>query len=354
MPLEAMKPIAAAINPEAGVLAFRGVFVATSPGICCDARENEMPPPRNRVQFWEDLWNALLERLQRPLTGVLLSREAARRIGEPVLLRLVRQRDEEDTDASTTSTGLREAALASKSYVADERLLSRDQERHRDPEDRRYEKNLDLPALQQKGKRGSFTHSEWTILDKFLRPFGFQVLRKKGFKDEDGEEVFNDAFASLAIAPRESGPAPIEDLIVFEEIIPNFCRRVGFRAVDSIRRRTAQKARPEHLHSLEGMETEDGSAVQIADRTATDREHPETWRFEDIHRQCREELNEVEWGLIYDLYVAQNYTVKDLVADPAKLRYLGIDSNQSASTLRRRVEEIVNPALARLADALSV
>ena len=44
----------------------------------------------------------------------------------------------------------------------------------------------------------------------------------------------------------------------------------------------------------------------------------------------------------------------ELIADPAKLRFLGIDPKQSPATLRRRVEDLVNPALRRLADALSL
>lgn len=328
------------------------VFVATPPALCCHA-----PVVIKAGQdegFWEDLWNAMLERLQRPVTGVLLDRDAAKRIGEPLLLQQIRLRDDDATAAETSASILGEAAETSKSHVAEERKLSRDQERHRDPDDTRYDKNLDLPALQQRKHDGRFDHPEWSRLDRFLRPFGFQLLRRKGLGDEDGEEVFNDTFASLALSKADHKPAPIEELIVFEEIIPNFCRRIGFRAIDSVRKKTSLKARPEHLQSLEAMETEDGGAVQLADPAAKDRDRPDTWRFEEIYQQCREDLSAIEWGLIFDLYVAQHYTVKDLIADREKLALLGIDTNQSPATLRRRVEDIINPALERLADALSV
>ncbi len=311
-----------------------------------------MAAPVKDEAFWADLWNAMLERLQRPVTGVLLDRDSARRIGEPLLLRLVRRHD--GNTAETGSTALGEAAETSKLHVAGERQLSRDPNRHHDPDDRRYESNLDLPALQQRGPDGRFAHPEWSALDRFLRPFGFQILKRRGLGDEDGEEIFNDTFASFAVAAADKQRAPIEELIVFEEIIPNFCRRIGFRAIDALRKRTALKARPAHLHSLEGMESEDGTAVQLADPAAPDRERPDTWRFEEIYAQCREDLSALEWSLIYDLYVAQRYTVKDLIADPAKLRFLGIDPGQSPATLRRRVDDLVNPALQRLADALAI
>jgi hypothetical protein len=312
-----------------------------------------MAGPVNNEAFWEDLWNAMLERLQRPVAGVLLDRDSARQIGEPLLLRLVRGHDGAHA-AATSAEALEEATEASKCHVADQRNHSGDHDRHRDPADTRYERNLNLPALQERKSDGRFGHPEWSMLDRFLRPFGFQILKRKGLGDEDGEEVFNDTFASLAIHPPEKKQAPIEEIIVFEEIIPNFCRRIGFRAIDAVRKRTTLKARPYHLDSLEAMESEEGTPVAIADPTASDRERPDTWRFEEIYAQCKEELTAIEWGLVYDLYVAQHYTVKDLIADPAKLRFLGIDPKQSPATLRRRVEDIVNPALQRLADALSL
>lgn len=312
-----------------------------------------MAANQETVRFWEGVWNAMLERLQRPVNGVLLAQGLARRLGEPLLLQLVRQHDEENEEAETSAEALREAGTTSKEYVAEERKLSGDQERHRDSEDDRYERNLNLPALQERRSDGVFGHQEWGALDRFLRPFGFQVLKSKGLQEEDNEEVFNDAFASLALVKGEATNAPIEELLVFEEVIPNFCRRVGFRAIDVLRRKSAQKARPEHLQSLEGSaDEEEGTAMQVADRAVADPERPESWRFEEIYRQCREELTPSQWGLIYDLYVAQKYTVKDLVADEEKLTFLGVDLDQSASTLRRRVDEILQPALEKLADAL--
>lgn len=313
-----------------------------------------MPSTSDERMFWESLWNALLERLQVPVAGIRLSRERARQLGEPVLQALVRRHRDCVDEAEASAEGLSEAAAASKQFVAEERRLSADHERHRDPHDERYEKNLNLPHLQERGPGREFRHPEWGLLDRFLRPFGFQVLRKKGLRDEDGEEVFNETLATLAVVKDGRSRAPIEELLVFEEIIPNFCRRIGFRAIDSIRRKTSQKARPEHLHSLEGMTHEDGAAVQVADSALADPERPDTWRFEDIYRQCREELSTVEWGLLFDLYVAQNYTVKELIADRKKLAFLGIDPAQSNSTKRRRLEEIINPALAKLAEALAV
>lgn len=313
-----------------------------------------MSDRKDKIEFWEGLWNAMLERLRAPVTGILLSGDLARRLGEPILARLVRMQGDDPLEAETTAEGMQQAASASKGYVAGERKMSDDQNRHRDPNDTRYDKNLCLPDLQQRNQSDRFNHPEWTSLDGLLRPFGFQVLKNKGMSSEDGEDVFNETFASLAVVKENHKEAPIEELVVFEEVIPNFCKLIGWRAIDTIRRRSTQKARPESLHSLDAMEAEEGAPVQVADPSAADRERPDTWRFEEIYAQCREDLSSVEWGLLHDLYVAQRYTVKELIADTKKLKFLGIEPDQSASTLRRRLEEIVDPALEKLADALAV
>ena len=334
--------------------AVADVFVAAPPSLWWDEPIPFMAQREKIVQFWEGLWNAMLERLRTPVTGILLSRDLARKVGEPILARLVRRQGDDSAEAETTAEGLKEATLSSKEYVADERKLSGDQERHRDPDDQRYNKNLCLPDLQDQDKNGRFNNREWESLDRFLRPFGFQILKRKGMAGEDSEDIFNETIASLAVVKENHPQAPIEELIVFEEIIPNFCKLIGWRAIDSVRRRTTQKARPESLQSLDAMQSEDAAPVQVADPSTADRERPDTWRFEEIYAQCQEDLTALEWGLLHDLYVAQRYTVKDLIADEEKLTFLGIDSSQSASTLRRRVEEIINPALEKLADALSV
>ena len=306
----------------------------------------------NGEKFWEELWNSLLLRLRAPVKGILLEPKLAEELGEPILLRLINGRPNDDRVA-VTSDALDEGALVSKNHVASDRVSSGDQDQHRDPSDDRYDHNLNLPDLQETDDTGTFTHREWSLLDRLLRPLGFRILRNKGLQEEDGEEVYNETLAGMAHR-KEKRPAPIEELIVFEEMIPNFCRRLGFRAIDHIRKHTSQKARPEHLESLDSMVTEEGTQIELPDHTASDSESPESWRFEEIYSRCRELLSPKEWNLIFDLYVAQKYTVKDLIADPEKLSALGIKNDRAASTLRTRVEAIINPCLEKLAVELSV
>ncbi|MFT6577465.1 MAG: hypothetical protein ACJA16_005681, partial [Akkermansiaceae bacterium] len=81
---------------------------------------------------------------------------------------------------------------------------------------------------------------------------------------------------------------------------------------------------------------------------------PATWRFEEIYRQCRELLTATEWSLIFKIYIAQTHSVKDLVQDKKEVAQLDLDPSQSSSTLRRRIDDILQPALGKLADALEI
>jgi hypothetical protein len=341
--------------PEWGKMTLSSIAPAILPSFRhCLTRVNVLYLNRqmNGEKFWEELWNSLLLRMQVPVKGILLDPKLAEELGEPILMRLIRGCDGLD-EVAVTADALEEGALLSKNHIATDRVKTGDQEQHRDPSDDRYDRNLNLPDLKETDKTGKFTHREWALLDQLLRPLGFRVLHNKGLRDEDGEEVFNETLAIMAHR-KQDRPAPIEELIVFEEIIPNFCRRLGFRAIDHIRRHTSQKARPEHLESLDSMVTEEGNPIDIPDHSASDSDHPDSWRFEEIYSRCQELLTATEWNLIFDLYVAQKYTVKDLIADPDKLATLGIANDRAASTLRTRVEAIINPALEKLALELSV
>lgn len=296
----------------------------------------------------------MLVRLQRPVEGVLLPISKARKIGEPLLHRLMDLQGPSSDQAEFSAEALRAAAEESKESVAEERLNSNDQDRFRDPADTRYEKNLNLPHLQKGDLSGTFNHPEWAALDHFLRPFSAPQFRKKNIAPDDADEIYNSTLAYLAHKSDTKPKAPIETLKVFEEIIPNFCRLISLRSIDWLRRHLSKKARPASLTSIEAMTTEEGTQVELADHLASDPDEPATWRFEEIYRQCRELLTTTEWGLIYKIYIAQTHTVKDLVQDKKEVSQLDLDPSQSPSTLRRRIDEILQPALAKLADALAI
>lgn len=296
----------------------------------------------------------MLVRLQRPVEGVFVPFPRARKIGEPVLHRLMDLHGVNPDATGFSAEALRAAAEESKEAVAEERIISKNQERFRDPEDTRYERNLNLPNLQKSDDSGRFNHPEWVALDRFLRPFSAPQFRKKNIAPDDADEIYNSTLAYLAHKSESKPTAPIADLKVFEEIIPNFCRLISLRSIDWLRRNLSKKARPEFLTSLDAMTSEEGTQVEVADHHASHSDEPATWRFEEIYRQCRELLTSVEWNLIFKIYIAQSHTVKDLVLDRNELVQLDLDPSQSPSTLRRRIDDILQPALTKLADALAI
>lgn len=316
-----------------------------------------MPSPPTSTDYESlllQVWNAMLARLQRPVEGVLLPVQKAQKIGEPLFHRILDLSGPDPDDAAFSAEALRAAAVESKETVAEERKLRKDQECFRDPEDDRYERNLNLPDLQAGVSGGSLRHAEWAELDQFLRPFAAPQFRKKNISVDDADEIYNSTLAYLAHQGGKLGKAPIEKIKVFEELIPNFCRLISLRSIDWLRRRFAKKAAPESLTSIEALVTETGSQVELRDHTASDPDEPMTWRFEEIYAQCREVLTPVEWSLIFKIYIAQTHSVKDLVQDEREVTALGLEASQSASTLRRRVDDILKPALAKLADALAI
>lgn len=296
----------------------------------------------------------MLVRLQRPVEGVLVPSARAQTIGEPLLHRLMDLHGSTPDEARFSAEALHMAAEESKESVAEERANSKDQERYRDPADSRYDKNLNLPHLQKGDESGRFNHPEWAALDKFLRPFAAPQFRKKNISPDDADEIYNSTLAYLAHKPETKPRAPIETLRVFEEIIPNFCRLISLRSIDWLRRNFSKKARPESLTSIDALTSEEGTRIELADYHASDPDEPATWRFEEIYRQCRELLTTTEWNLIYKIYIAQTHSVKDLVRDKSEVALLKLDPSQSPSTLRRRVDDILKPALLKLADALAI
>ncbi|MDB4265493.1 hypothetical protein N9891_01945 [bacterium] len=300
------------------------------------------------------VWNSMLVRLQRPVEGILVPLPVAQKIGEPLLHQLMDSHGDSLEEAQFSAEALRVAAEESKELVAGERSTSHDSERYRDPEDRRYERNLNLTHLQKEDKLGCFNHSEWTALDRFLRPFSASQFRKKNIAPDDADEIYNSTLAYLAHKQEKKSKAPIQHLKVFEEIIPNFCRLISLRSIDWLRRHLSKKARPDSLTSLDAMTSEEGTQVELVDHHASDPDEPATWRFEEIYRQCRELLTPNEWSLIYKIYIAQTHSVKDLVLDQREIVQLGLDPSQSPSTLRRRIDDLLKPALIKLADALAI
>jgi hypothetical protein len=313
---------------------------ACSPGSMADEKT---------ARLLQTCWNACWQVARRPVEGVLVAEDRAREALERVLRNLAMDYEELPAEAEFTARALQESREALREIVAGERREASDPQLHHDPEDRRYEKNLDLDRLQKHHPERGFSDREWNRLPPVLKPLAFARLSKKGIQGADAEDVFSDTLVEL-VREREGGKGtPILDVTVFEEIVPLHMRIVGFRAVDWYRRRGALKNQPNVGDSYDEMTDDPDRPVQFADPGSED---DAPMGFEQIYAECEEALDPDEWDLVFRLFVAQSATVTDLVRDDEFCATLPIKPGASGSTRRRAIEERVEGALEKLRNVM--
>lgn len=300
-------------------------------------------------QHLEKCWNACWHRARRPVEGVLVSEDEASKIAEQVIRNIaIDCLDGPDSEADFTVKVLEEASSATRSVVANQRRSVHDPQVYHDPEDRRYEQNLDLDRLKKRDPERGFQDREWNRLPNLLRPLAFATLSRKGIKGPDAEDVFNDTLAELVREREDGSGAPIMDPTVFEELIPLHARIVGFRAVDWYRRRGTLKNQPNNGDSLDALTDNPDAPIQFEDPSAD----PEKTTFESIYNECEDALTPAEWDLIFRLYVAQSHTIQDLIKDNAFCIRAGIKASASGSTRRRVLGAQVTAALEKIREHL--
>ncbi len=296
----------------------------------------------------ERCWQACWTRARRPVEGVLISEEEAERIAEQAIRNVSFEFDSFDDEAAFTARALEIAGEATRELVAEKRRQDADPQLHHDPEDRRYERNLDLDRLQRHDPSQGFSDREWNHLPDLLKPLALRTLHRKGITGHDAEEVFIDSLVELARIRSSDSRAPILDPTVFEELIPLHMRIVGFRAIDWRRRRTTLKNRPNEGDSFDALTSDPERPVQFEDPSMD----PDAPTFEHIYKQCRELLEADEWDLVYTLFVAQSATIQELIEERGFCRRYGLKPSASASTRRRVLNDRIQGALAKIRKSL--
>ncbi|MBB5351022.1 hypothetical protein HNR46_001256 [Haloferula luteola] len=294
-------------------------------------------------------WEACWARARRPVEGILLPNDQATHIAERALRNASLSFKTFPGEGPFLATALEETARAAREGVALQRRDHRDPQLHHDPGDSRYERNLNLDRLQRRDAERGFHDREWNDLPPVLRPLALHTLSRKGIRGPDADEVFNDSLLELA-RERNDGGAPILDLTVFEELIPLHTRITGFRAIDWMRKKSAQKNRPNAGESFDALTDDPDHRKQFEDPNSD----PDQATFERIYSECREDLTDLEWDLIYSLYVAQSAPVQDLLADDAFCRRHGIRTTASPSTKRRELLAKAEEALGKIRKSFQV
>ena len=273
--------------------------------------------------------------------------DQATEVAERVMRNLALDFDEMPPEAEFAARVMKETAVVTRQLVAERRRRESDPQLHHDPDDHRYQQNLDLDRLQRKHPDRGFQDSEWNRLPQILRPLALSTLNRKGIKGADAEDVFSDTLVELIREREKSGTSPILDPKVFEELIPLHSKIVQYRAIDWYRRRGALKNQPNSGESLDALTDNPDCPVQFEDSSNSG-----GINFEEIYEECRDALSATEWQLIYTLYVAQTATVQDLVKNDRFCNKLGIKPGASASTRRRAIAEIVEEALEKIRENL--
>lgn len=302
-----------------------------------------MIPQKHFEKCWEACWH----RARRPVEGVLVPEDQATEVAERVMRNLALDFDEMPPEAEFAARVMKETAVVTRQLVAERRRRESDPQLHHDPDDHRYQQNLDLDRLQRKHPDRGFQDSEWNRLPQILRPLALSTLNRKGIKGADAEDVFSDTLVELIREREKSGTSPILDPKVFEELIPLHSKIVQYRAIDWYRRRGALKNQPNSGESLDALTDNPDCPVQFEDSSNSG-----GINFEEIYEECRDALSATEWQLIYTLYVAQTATVQDLVKNDRFCNKLGIKPGASASTRRRAIAEIVEEALEKIRENL--
>ena len=149
--------------------------------------------------------------------------------------------------------------------VARGRAEAGNPERYRDLSQQFYERNLDLAELQRRSDDARFESPEWDGLPAILKGRGIAVLRRCGVPEDACEDVFIDCLAVLATVREKDGIAPIEQLTIFEEVVPLFTTMVHNRGVSWLRKQTAQKNRPNNPAFGESLDDPDKFLAPASD-----------------------------------------------------------------------------------------
>jgi hypothetical protein len=302
-------------------------------------------------EFFEKLWRATYRRAMRPVEGVLLSEKAAGALAFEIFENLLDRYRLQPSNAEFSAEAMEGAHDHARHNVAGDRTSKSDPRICHDPKDERYEENLNLDLLKKKGGEG-FSDREWNGLDPILRPFGFHLLLRKGLGNQDAEDVYLETFAELARERAKDGKAPIESIVVFEEVIPLFSKMVQFRAIDWRRKQGALKNQPNTQSSFEDLTEREDGAMQFEHEGSDPDRAIGQLSFDEIYRQCGEALDEFEWELVFKVYVSQSATMGELCDDAETLEKLGLEPGHSVSKKRRILNQVLEGALEKLQKTL--
>lgn len=329
-------------------------FHLFSPSATAYPRPQAPLPPVAKAdpdRFFDRYWRKVCAKVRRPLSGLLLPEEAVAGLATRVFEAFYTEFDAMPARAEGAKFLLGRALREALEHTAAERERSGDRDRFHNPEEQLYDHNLDLLALQQHSAEGRLNSPEWNHLPAVLRGRAWSVLRRCGVPEDECEDLFIDTLAALAQVREKDDRAPIEQLTVFEEVVPLFTTMVHNRGVSWLRKRSARKNRPNNPEFAESLDDPDRHkvAASTADATAG------PWdglSFDRIYEGCRDCLSELEWHVLTVLFVEANATRGDLADDPWVMEQMGVSPASSMGNRRRHLNRHLQSALDKLGNCL--
>jgi hypothetical protein len=312
-----------------------------------------MPAPNCR-EWIDELWPLVCQRALRPLGGILLEKAAAGEVAAEVfadfLTEFPRRPGAWESVLHWLTAHVRPRALA---LVAEERRRRGDWQLFRDPQKAAWERNPDFDALRRRSPEGALLSREWDAAAPILQRAVQPVFLRLGIAEEDARDLQNETLAELTRAG--TAPGALEKLLVFEELPKLFATMIERRTISWLRKVGAQKRRatnPAFTNRLD--DPDDATARALADPSSSPA-GDSPWvhaGFDRIRRACRPVLSDFEWHLVEVLFVEASHTRGDLASDAWTLEQMGVEPSASESKRRRRLNEFIDDALARLGRAL--
>ena len=301
--------------------------------------------------FLRSCWGTAFLKAQSPVKGVVLPDDKVTSVVTDVFRRAGRQFDADSNHAEVASFIVATSRAEALATIAEERKLSGDPDRYRNNAGQTYDygKNPDFDQLKTRDKSGVLNSPELQWLFPALRPIAYNTFRKYGTSERDGDEVFSNCLQKLTMPRKNADTAPIEDLVVFEEVFPFFNKLVQNESVDRIRRVAALKNQANVQESVQALEESETNPRQFADpATQGTDDVPD---FDEIYKLCGDSLDEMEWRLVTALYMDQGTTKNELMKDEELMAELGL-SNVSSTSRWRGVSKKLGFALTKMRKRL--
>ena len=289
--------------------------------------------------------------MRRPLSGILLPDDLVVSGARAVFEEFLQTYETLPPRAEVSSFLTGRARQRALDLIAAARAESGDADLYRDPDAPQfYERNLDLGSLQKRSPDGRYESPEWGGLPDVLKGRALAVLRRCGVAEDACEDVFVDCLAVLATVREKDGAAPIEQLTIFEEVVPLFTTMVHNRGVSWLRKQSAQKNRPNNPAYGESLDDPDKFITPASD--AAPDEPFAGLTFDRMHASCSDCLSKLEWHILTALFVEANITRGELSDDPEVMQMMGVKASSSLGNRRRHLNKHLESALDKLGNCL--